>query len=188
MRTRVFGAAWLLATLLVSDALAICGDVTGDGLRLATDALVVLRAAVGQQVNLTCENPPDDGPSSLRFLNELTCNSGSSVSEARFNGFTFMADANEVSAYQSVDRVQIDSVEIDLCGLLFVYPGPMDLPPNRSITFYQVLLDPAVYSFPGIDIPGQFVLVDDGAAASALATGAIGGRSNVGYLYGGARY
>jgi hypothetical protein len=33
---------------------AVCGDVTGDGERLASDALAVLRAAVGQSVPLEC--------------------------------------------------------------------------------------------------------------------------------------
>src|SRR5205085_7409454 len=47
-------------------ASALCGDVTGDGKNTTKDALAVLRSAVGQPVELTCE---DSGPSRLRYYN-----------------------------------------------------------------------------------------------------------------------
>lgn len=156
----------LLALLLATDALALCGDVSGDGEKSATDALMVLRSAVGDPVELTCAG---EGPSDLRFYNDFSCGSGSSVSQATFNGFTFSADAGQTSEYQSVDRTEIDSIEIDLCGGSYFFSGPISLSPGRALTFYMALLDPAVYQFPGVDVPALLVMYDDGAPAGAAA-------------------
>lgn len=172
-----------LALFAATDAVAVCGDVNGDGQKSATDALAVLRSAVGDPVELVCAG---EGASDLRFYNDFSCGSGSSVSEARFNGFTFSADAGEVSAYQSVDLAAIDTVEIDLCGGTYYFDGPIALSPGRAITFYMALLDPAIYQFPGVDVPAMFVLYDDGAPAGALAAGSSMAESgNAGVLYGG---
>jgi hypothetical protein len=170
----------LALTLPTADAAALCGDVTGDDARSASDALAVLRAAVGQQVDLVCK---EERPSRLQYYNDFTCNSGSSVSEARFNGLTFEADAGEVSGYQVVDRDQVDSIELDVCGGTFTFPGPINLPRNREITFFMALLDPDFYEFPGIDVPAQIVFFDDGARTDLRAGGAETGV--VGKLYGG---
>ncbi len=59
------GAATLLAALLVTvggaRATDICGDVNGDGKVVASDALNVLRFAVGQDVGLTCPSAVSAG-------------------------------------------------------------------------------------------------------------------------------
>jgi hypothetical protein len=183
MERRLFLAAFLLAVFAVTDALALCGDVNGDGQKSATDALAVLRSAVGDPVELTCAG---EGPSDLRFYNDFSCGSGSSVSEARFDSFIFSADAGETSAYQSVDRTDIDSIEIDLCGGTYYFAGPINLSPGRALTFYMALLDPAVYVFPGVDVPAMFVLYDDGAPAGAAMAGGLEQQSSgAGWLYGG---
>lgn len=44
--------------LLAGNAHAVCGDVTGEGEISTADALAVLRAAVGQPQNLTCDCDP----------------------------------------------------------------------------------------------------------------------------------
>jgi hypothetical protein len=108
------------------------------------------------------------------------------VSAARFNGFTFSADAGQTTAYQSVDLVAIDTIEIDLCGGTYYFEGPIALSPGRAITFYMALLDPAIYVFPGVDVPAMFVLYDDGAPAGSLATGSSTVQpGDAGVLYGG---
>jgi hypothetical protein len=184
--SRTLLSSLLLLTLFVAtDADALCGDVTGDGQKSATDALAVLRSAVGDPVELTCAG---EGPADLRFYNDFSCNSGSSVSDARFNGFAFSADGGQTSAYQSVDRTDIDAIEIDLCGGTYTFEGPIYLPPGRAFTFYMAILDPAIYQFPGVETPAMFVIYDDGEpAVSSLASGSAPQSSDVGVLYGGLR-
>jgi hypothetical protein len=183
MSRTLISTVLLLTLFVATDAGALCGDVTGDGQKSATDALAVLRSAVGDPVELTCAG---EGPADLRFYNDFSCNSGSSVSEAHFNGFTFSADAGQTSAYQSVDRTDISAIEIDLCGGTYAFDGPIYLPPGRALTFYMAILDPTIYQFPGVETPAMFVLYDDGApAASSLASGSAQQSSNVGVLYGG---
>jgi hypothetical protein len=46
---------FLTMTLFSGTAHAVCGDVTGEGDVTSGDALAVLRAAVGQSQNLTCD-------------------------------------------------------------------------------------------------------------------------------------
>lgn len=183
MRRPSFVWVFVFVLFAATDAFAVCGDVTGDGAKTATDALAVLRSSVGDPVELVCVG---EGPSDLRFYNDFSCGSGSSVSEARFNGFTFTADAGQTTAYQSVDLAAIDTIEIDLCGGTYFFDGPINLSPGRALTFYMALLDPAVYEFPGVDVPAMFVLYDDGAAAGAFAAGSSAAQSNhAGVLYGG---
>jgi hypothetical protein len=173
-------AGLFFAFLFVShNADAVCGDVNGDGNRSAVDALAVLKAATGQAVELSCVG---EGPSDLRFYNDFDCNEGSDLAEARFNGFTFQATAFDQSAYQSVDRDSIDEMVVEFCGGEYNFPGPINLPPDRKITFYVALVDPAVYG----EGRALFVLYDDGEAASAL----MGGEtdmlpaSGIGYAFG----
>jgi hypothetical protein len=181
MKTVIATAGLLLALLPAARSFALCGDVTGDQKRLASDALAVLRSAVGQNVDLICET----GPTRLRFYNDFTCGSASSTAAARLNGFQFSADGGELSDYQDVDRVEIDTIEIDTCGGTYHFPGPIVLPPGRALTFYMALLDPEVYDF-GSGVPALFVLYDDGDgtqmttngfASDAALRGALGGLS-----------
>ncbi len=158
---------------------AICGDVTGDGNRSAVDALAVLKAATGQSVTLSCAG---EGPSELRFYNDFNCNSGSQTSEASFNGYAFEADAGEISDYQSVDVDSIIDIVVDICGGEYNFPGPINLPPDRRITFYVALLDPDVYG----EGRALFVLYDDGEPAGALTLGETDATpsSGIGYAFG----
>jgi hypothetical protein len=182
MRRRLFVPLLVLVCFVATDAMAVCGDVTGDGAKTATDALAVLQSSVGGPVELVCAG---EGPSDVRFYNDFACGSGSSVSEARFNGFTFSADAGEVSGYQSVDRETISEIEIDLCGDTYFFEGPIYLSAGRAITFYMALLDPAVYEFPGVDVPAMFVLYNDPPAGSLVAGASTSTSSGAGVVYGG---
>ena len=177
----IVGAGLFFTFLFIgADADAVCGDVTGDGKRAASDALAVLRAATGQPIDLVCDG---DGPSELRFYNDFQCDGGAAVSQASFNGFTFTASSGELSEYQSVDRDTIDTIAIALCGGEYNFPGPINLPPGRNITFYMALLNPAVYG----DAQALFVLYDDGEPAAAYtllgATDATPA-SGIGYAFG----
>ena len=147
-----------------TSAFALCGDVTGDGKRTPTDALAVLRSSVGQTVNLQCA---ESGPSRVRYYNDFSCSEGSSVSELTFNGFTFLADAGETSEFQTVDRLDISDIEIDLCGTTYTIDGPLALPRNRSIEAFMVKADPDIYTF--ADDPVFFVLFDLGEPVETIA-------------------
>ena len=164
-------------------ASALCGDVTGDGKNTTKDALAVLRSAVGQPVELTCE---DSRPSRLRYYNDFGCSSGSSVSQAMFNGFTFSADAGESSEFQTVDRESIDTMQIDLCDGSYYFDGPLYLPRNRSIQFFMIRADPAVYQFEGVEHPAFFVLIDLGEPAAAGAEAAVQAPHEIAVIAGGA--
>ena len=166
MKTAFATASLLLALLSAARAFALCGDVTGDQKRLASDALAVLRSAVGQNVELVCEA----GPTRLRFYNDFTCGTPTSTSEARFNDFTFVAEGGTLSDYQEIDRTEIDAIEIDMCGGTYHFPGPIVLPAGRPLTFYMALLDPSVYDFGG-GVPALFVLYDDGDATQMTTSG-----------------
>lgn len=66
--------AWTIQGVTASgEALAECGDVTGDGAVQTRDALGVLKKAVGQDVDLTCENDPPAAQNFLGYANTLTC-------------------------------------------------------------------------------------------------------------------
>jgi len=185
MRRLQLAISLVFVLLLADEARALCGDVTDDGKRTASDALAVLRVAVGQPDTLVCAG---EGPSRLRYYNDFQCGGEVATSTASFNDFTFQADSGATSDYQSVDLTEISAIDIDLCGGLFAFDGPIHLPPDRSITFWMLLLDPAVYQFPGIEVPAQLVLADDGTDASAFSTSASmtpSAASSV--LYGGVR-
>jgi hypothetical protein len=183
MLRRVCPCVFALVLFTGGDAVAVCGDVTGDGAKTATDALAVLRSSVGDPIELICAG---EGPSDLRFYNDFSCSSGSSLSQARFNGFSFSADAGESSPYQSVDLTAISEIEIDLCGETFYFSGPINLSPGRALTFLMALLDPVVYQFPGIEMPAMFALYDEGVPAGSptAVAGTING-SEATVLYGG---
>jgi hypothetical protein len=166
-------ALFLLVLGTAGQAFAICGDVNGDAKRSTLDALLVLRSAVGQNVNLTCE---DSGPSRLRYYNDFTC--GDQTSQAKFNGFTFVADGGDVSPYQTVDRTEITNIELKVCGGTYTFSGPLNLPPNRSLTFLMVLLDPEIYDG-GDGVPAYFVIEDDGEAATADVAMSMDRSSNI---------
>lgn len=153
-----------LGLFLSANAFALCGDVNGDGKRLTGDALLVLKSAVGQAVNLVCD---DSGPSRMRYYNDFTC-LNFPTSQAKFHGLTFVAESAEYSAYQTVNHTQITDVEINMCGGTYTFPGPIRLPPNRSLSFLMLLLDPDVYGTENGD-PAFFAVLDDGAPADSLA-------------------
>ena len=185
MRRRQLAISLVFVLLLADEARALCGDVTDDGKRTASDALAVLRVAVGQPDNLVCAG---EGPSRLRYYNDFQCGGQAATSTASFNSLTFQADSGAASDYQIVDLTEISAVEIDLCGGVFAFDGPIFLPLDRSITFWMVLLDPAVYQFPGIEVPAQLILTDDGTAASALsASRSMTPSAASSVLYGGMR-
>jgi hypothetical protein len=179
MSYRIRAGLFFAFLSIAPHAHAICGDVTGDGQRGATDALAVLRAATGQDVDLVCEN---DGPTELRFFNDFNCGGGSSTSTATFNGFTFSASSGNFSDYQTVDRETIDTMQITLCGGDYNFPGPLFLSPGRKLTFFMAILSEDVYG------AGQalFVIYDDGEPAQAFVLGESGTlpASGVGYAFG----
>jgi hypothetical protein len=182
MKRFLLAATLILALIGTRHAHALCGDVTGDNQRSASDALAVLRSAVGQSVDLVC----DEGPTELRLFNPFNCHGETFTMEARFNGFTFQSESFEVSDYQSVDRTEIDLIEFDACdGDTFYFQGPVLLTPGRKMTFFFAFLDPAIYEFPGVDIPAQFLIYDDGTEGDQLTAGETPGGKLVGRLYGG---
>jgi hypothetical protein len=152
-------ATAILFLMIAHDARAECGDVTDDGECTATDALAVLQHAVGQPVSLVCEG---EGPSQLRFYNPFYCDGQNAVSQARIGGVTWSADSDAFAQYEKTGWTVLANIEIDVCGTTLYFPGPINVAPDRSITFYVALLDPNVYQIPGVEWPAMFIMNDDG--------------------------
>lgn len=159
-----FPAAFVFIVCIASNTWALCGDVTGDGTRSASDALAVLRVAVGEPDTLVCTS---ESPSRLRYYNNFLCDGGGTTSTVKFNGFTFQASSGTNSDYQTVTLNDIGNIEVNICGAVYNFPGTIHLPANRSLSFWVVMLDPAVYQFPNIVAPAQFVVADEGLDPSA---------------------
>lgn len=172
MKTFLVSATFVVVMGTAAPALAVCGDVTGDEKKTTADALAVLRSAVGQQVNLQC----DDGPSRLRYYNDFDCGSGSDLATLEFNGFDLTADAGSYSPYETVDRQSINDFHLSWCGGDYYFDGPSYLPRNRSIVIFMVFADPEIYQFPGVDEPAFLILYDEGipAGEAALTSSAEG--------------
>jgi hypothetical protein len=67
-------AALVLCCGIGGKAFAVCGDVTGDDQVRASDALAVLKQAVGQDAGLQCTPEPIVPVNSMGFANTLFCN------------------------------------------------------------------------------------------------------------------
>ena len=50
----------------------------------------------------------------------------------------------------------------------YFFDGPLNLPPNRKLSFFVVFLDPAIYTF--ADVPADFVITDDGDSVTLAST------------------
>jgi hypothetical protein len=176
-------AVFSLSLAFAAPAFAVCGDVTGDGKKTANDALAVLRAAVGQPVNLQC----NAGPSRLRYYNDFSCSSGSSVSLLEFNGYSFQADAFSVSPYQTVDLEQISDIHIELCNSDYYFDGPLNIPPDRQLEAFMIFADPEIYDFEGVDTPAFLVLFDVGENTASMSAGISSEPREIGAIPGGSR-
>ena len=163
MKSLFVSTTFALAMSMAASAQAVCGDVTGDQEKTTSDALAVLRSAVGQQVALVC----DEGPSRIRFSNATLCN-GDSQATLSFNGLEFSADYGPPTEYQVVDRPSIDNVQATICGgqAQFSFEGPFHLPRNRSITAFLVIGHPEVYESES-EFTAFLVLRDNGIPADA---------------------
>src|SRR5262245_24468295 len=104
MNTKTLTLMLALMFALPRGAAAVCGDVNGDLKKTSADALLVLRSAVGQTVDLNCI---DTTPSRVRFYSEIDCTSGSDTSVAHFDdsdeSYQFQANPNQTTAYKTVD-------------------------------------------------------------------------------------
>jgi hypothetical protein len=162
MKSLFVSSTFALAMSMAASAQAVCGDVTGDQEKTTSDALAVLRSAVGQQVALVC----DEGPSRIRFSNATPCNGESQTATLSFNGLEYSAGYGVPTEYQVVDRLSIDNVQATLCGgqVQFFFEGPFHLPRNRSITAILVIGHPDIYESES-ELPAFLVLRDNGIPA-----------------------
>lgn len=180
--TSLLAPALLLTLAGATSAPALCGDVTGDGKKTANDALAVLRSAVGQPVALQCIG---EAPK-IQYFNDFGCGSGSSVSTLEFNGYSFSANVDTASAFQTVDLEQATGMHVELCGGDYYFNGPQSLPRDRRIQVFMLLLDPEVYQFPNVEVPANLVFYDLGPIDAALTVGASpGAPQEIGVLFGG---
>jgi hypothetical protein len=170
----------MVCLLTASQAHAVCGDVNGDGNKTTSDALAVLRSAVGQPVNLQCES----GPTQVRYYNDFSCNSGSSVSTLDFNGYEFSADTSEVSDFQTVDVHLVTDMHVELCGADYDFSGQQHLLPGRRYEAFMVFADPEIYT--DVEDPAFLIFYDIGSSEASLTTGSsVEVRSESGVMFGG---
>jgi hypothetical protein len=175
-------SACMFFLLTATQAHALCGDVTGDNKKTTADALAVLRSAVGQPVNLQCEA----GPTEVRYFNDFSCSSGSSVSTLDFDGYEFTADADEASPFQTVDVHLVTEMHLVLCGGDYNFTGEQNLLPGRRYEAFMVLADPDVYT--DVEEPAFLIFYDVGPSGDLLTTDkAVDARSQAGVMFGGKR-
>lgn len=182
IRSALLSFAFVAATaFLPVPALAVCGDVTGDDEVRSSDALAVLREAVGLDAGLVCAPEPVVITNEMGFSNTLFCNGSSvtaqmtwsehpeltweSVTQTEFPLLSeyFRVDDPIVSGEFEVNYGPCGPVNFDLSALGANYPMPND---------------GAAFVFPYLDTENgdlYFFLeitpfVDEGAAAIASAT------------------
>ena len=115
-RTSFLPAAAVLALLVGTSepASALCGDVSGDAKVTSTDALRVLKKAVGQPVALTCEQVPVEFTNYFGFANGLTCNDASVKAQmtwSRHPGLTWSGNSQSSLPF-TVDFERVDDSEV----------------------------------------------------------------------------
>ncbi|MFT5042659.1 MAG: hypothetical protein ACI8TX_003652, partial [Hyphomicrobiaceae bacterium] len=126
----------------VGHAAAVCGDVTGDDEVLASDALAVLREAVGIEADLECTAEPVIAVNTMGFANTIACGGVAVVAEMTWTEhtqFRWQSETKPLSEIESdffrVDdlfvggKIEIDyaacgSIEFDIGGAGVVYPMP----------------------------------------------------------------
>lgn len=164
-KSLIAASALALSLFAAGNASAICGDVTGDGKKNTSDALAVLRSAVGQPVDLMCES----GPSLVSYYNDFKCGvDDTTPGTASFGGHDFEADPYGSSPYQEVSLTTLANIMVSDCNGDYEFPGPIYLPPNRKISFFVIIADPDYYDFS--DFPAFITFYDDGEEADAAAT------------------
>jgi len=171
MKKSVLSISLLVLTLAgATQALAVCGDVTGDGKKTTADALAVLRSAVGQVVQLQCLS----GPTEVRFLNDFNCSSGSSVSTLDFHGYEFSADTGQRSPFQTVDLDVATTMHIELCGGDYDFSGEQILLPGRQYEAFMILVDPDIYPD---NLTAWLIFYDLGSSEASMTTNGAGAAS-----------
>ena len=138
----------LALTLLAAPAFAVCGDVNDSGDVTATDALMVLQKAVGQNVTLTCTGggtpttstttttlPSNPVTSEMRFRHLLTCGGRQFTATLSANspGGKFSRTAY-TAKYSSYQRLYSDNTPFSgfrmttpTCGTV-TWDGSVDVP------------------------------------------------------------
>jgi len=117
-------AALLQAAVALADA-PVCGDVNNNGAVQASDALLVLRNAVGQPVTLTCDRCGSTCVGDPRYL------LGEWFFESDFDG-EFFEDNYDLFAVDEVN-CEIVGQDLDDSGIVFAYAGA---------DYDYILLDP----------------------------------------------
>jgi hypothetical protein len=139
IRTIAGIAIFILSTS--TQTLAVCGDVTGDSQVKTADALRVLRASVGQNVQMICDLDTPPIENYVGYLNLLQCNASnftSTLTWSEHSALSWSSSTNRGDGnphYKRVDDLiiagQLDVsfgacgdlvIDIDSSGLLYPMP------------------------------------------------------------------
>lgn len=138
---------------------AECGDVVGGGDGIKTsDALAVLREAVGLDSNLTCVAPASQY-SRMRVYGFDGC---SRTTFRASTGETMAADEGKYSAYVEFPRDSVQWVEVTACGVTDRFDGPFTIPRERLLSVEVLLLDPIWLGYTCDDIVTYITMIDEG--------------------------
>jgi len=148
MRKGTWKALAMAVVMIAAPAMshAVCGDVNGDDSRTASDALAVLKSAVGQNVDLECTADPLR-PSQVRLYNAFNCASGSdnAILETDHGQDWSANNTDSYSGYQVVEESLIEGINYKQCGENIRFEGPVSVPPERRIVFFVVAAHPDFY-------------------------------------------
>lgn len=153
LRHRLLAPFFLLA-LTASSALALCGDVTGDTKVTSSDALRVLRKAVGQDVDMSCLNDPLQFTNWFGFANTLTCDSQEIWAEMTWSRHPALTWTDSSQAFPFLTPVyyQVDDTEVS--GQIEMVFGDCDsvvFDMDSWGTYYPMPLSGGAYAYPYYD-------------------------------------
>jgi hypothetical protein len=160
MRTTIAAAVFAAVLLTAASAYAdVCGDVDDSGELSASDALRVLRGAVGLPVNLICEATAESQFSKVRVHGFDLC------PDTKFKSSTgeiLTVSGTGYSAYVEFPHDSVQWVEVTACGYTDRFNGPFTIPRERMLHVEVLLLDPIWQGYTCDDLVTYITLIDDG--------------------------
>ena len=147
-------APFFLLAVTATSASAICGDVTGDTKVTSSDALKVLRKAVGQDVAMACLNDPLEFANWFGFANTLTCDGKDVLADMTWTRHPDLTWSDSSQTFPLLDPVyrQVDDTEVSgQIEMSFGSCGAVVFDFDSWGTYYPMPYNGGAYAYPYYD-------------------------------------